>query len=311
MQVYRDFDEISRDVNSIITVGTFDGVHKGHQLVIDRLLELSKDGSRHVIMTIDPHPQIVLQRQDRHRIHLLTTIKERIELFKKFGIQNVLVIPFSYEFSQTAPEVFIKEFLYEKVGFKKILIGHDHMFGKNREGNSELLNSLSIQLGFEVEQVDAHSESGIIISSTKIRKMLEESKIEEANEMLGHKFGIRGKVTHGNGRGAGLGYPTANIRPPDIYKILPGNGVYLVSSELDGNLVYGMANIGLRPTVTSDTKPTLEVHFFDFDSDLYGMELTVSFHKFIRKEEKFKNIDALLHQIEKDERKCRDLVENL
>lgn len=311
MQIYKDFDEIGFCRESVLTVGTFDGVHKGHKLLLSRLKDIAqKDNLKPVVITIDPHPQIVLQTQDRQKIHLLSTIKERIELFERAGVEHLLIIPFSYEFSQTDPEVFVKEYLYGKVGFSKILVGYDHLFGKNREGNEELLQRLSRELEFSIEKIEAFAENEIIISSTKIRKLLEEGKIEIANELLGYPYLVRGKVVHGNGRGSSIGYPTANIRPPDIYKLLPGKGVYLISTVFEGNKYYGMANIGYRPTLTNDIKPTLEVNIFDFDEDIYERTLTISFHKYIRDEIKFRHTEDLIHQIEKDEMICKDFIES-
>lgn len=312
MRIYKDFDEIEFDANSVVTLGTFDGVHKGHRKIISRLAEIAEaEGLRPVVITIDPHPQIVLQTQDRPRIQLLTTIKERIELFDQYGVEHLLVIPFSYEFSQTPPEVFVAEYLFKKVGMKKFLLGHDHFFGKNRGGNKELMTQLETELGFTVEKVEPYIEDDVIISSTKIRHLLLETGVAAANKFLGYPFMVRGTVVHGHGRGSGIGYPTANIRPPDIYKLLPGNGVYLVSTTFNGTKYYGMANIGIRPTLTSDIKPTLEVNLFDFDDDLYGSKLSIYFHRFIREEIKFKNLDALIFQIEKDEMKCKDYIDNL
>lgn len=312
MKIYKDFDEIEFDENSVVTLGTFDGVHKGHRKIIDRLHSIAQENSlRPVLITIDPHPQIVLQSAARPKIQLLTTIKERIELFEKYGVEHLLVIPFSYEFSQTDPETFVKEYLAKKIGLKKILLGYDHFFGKNREGTYDLLSKLSAEMNFSIEKVEPYEEDGVIISSTKIRHLLLETGVAAANKFLGYPFMVRGKVVHGNGRGSGIGYPTANIRPPDIYKLLPGNGVYLISTKIDGEVRYGMANIGLRPTVTFDIKPTLEVNLFDFDGDLYDKNISIYFHRFLREEKKFKNVDALIYQIEKDEMECRDYVEEL
>ncbi len=310
MQIYKNFDEIEFNPNSAITLGTFDGVHKGHRKILSRLEEIAlAENLRPVVITIDPHPQIVLQTPERERIQLLTSIKERIELFEKYGVQHLLVIPFSYDFSLTSPSDFVKSFLFEKIGMKKFLIGHDHFFGKNREGNRELLIQLANTVGFDVERVEPYIEDGVIISSTKIRHLLLETGVAAANKFLGYPFMVRGKVVHGNGRGTDIGCPTANIRPPDIYKLLPGNGVYLVSTMFNNKKYFGMANIGTRPTLTNDIKPTLEVHLFDFDEDLYGSKLSLFFHKFIRDEYKFKTLEDLVYQIERDEIVCRDSIE--
>lgn len=312
MNIYRDFDEIPFDEKTIIALGTFDGVHKGHQQIIRKMNDIAhSEHLRPVLITIDPHPRIVLHNETRPRIQLLTTIKERLDLFEKFRVQNVLIIHFTYEFSQTPPEEFLRNYIVEKIGLKKFLLGREHFFGRNREGSYELLKSLSKELNFEIVKVDDYIEDGIIVSSTKIRHLLLEAGVATANKYLGYPYLVRGKVVHGNGRGATIGYPTANIKPYDAYKLLPGDGVYLVSVEINGTTLFGMANIGTRPTITTDTKPTLEVHIFDFDDDLYEMELTVHFHHFIREEKKFKSIDDLAYQIEKDELACRDLIEEL
>ncbi len=312
MNIYRDFEEVPFDDNTIITLGTFDGVHKGHQQIICKLNDIAQsENLRPVLITMDPHPRIVLHNEARPRIQLLTTIKERLDLFEKFRVKNVLIIHFTYEFSQTPPEEFIKNYLAEKVGLKKFLLGREHFFGRNREGSYELLKKLSTELNFEIVKVEDYVEDGITVSSTKIRHLLLEAGVATANKYLGYPYLVRGKVIHGNGRGATIGYPTANIRPYDAYKLLPGDGVYLVSVEIDGNRKFGMANIGTRPTITTDTKSTLEVHIFDFDGELYEMDLTVHFHRFIREERKFKNIDELAYQIEKDELTCRDIIEEL
>ena len=312
MNIYRDFEEVPFDDNTIITLGTFDGVHKGHQQIICKLNDIAQsENLRPVLITMDPHPRIVLHNETRPRIQLLTTIKERLDLFEKFRVKNVLIIHFTYEFSQTPPEEFIKNYLAEKVGLKKFLLGREHFFGRNREGSYELLKKLSTELNFEIVKVEDYVEDGITVSSTKIRHLLLEAGVATANKYLGYPYLVREKVIHGNGRGATIGYPTANIRPYDAYKLLPGDGVYLVSVEIDGNRKFGMANIGTRPTITTDTKSTLEVHIFDFDGELYEMDLTVHFHRFIREERKFKNIDELAYQIEKDELTCRDIIEEL
>ncbi len=311
MKLFRDFEEIEFNPNTIVTLGTFDGVHKGHRKVISQLLEIAeKENLRPILITFDPHPQITLQKEGRPPVRLLTNINERVNTLRNVGLPNVLIITFSYEFSQTPAEVFIEDYLCKKIGLKKILIGYDHMFGKNRGGDSDLLDKLSTELNFEVERIDALIEGEIAISSTKIRAALQESKVEIANEMLGYDYFIEGNVVQGEGRGKTIGFPTANIVPPDKHKLMPGNGVYFVSSQIDGKKVFGMANIGIRPTFTNDLHTTLEVHFLDFDQDLYGKSLFVSFHKFLRNEKKFSSAAELIEQIEKDKEIALELQRN-
>jgi riboflavin kinase / FMN adenylyltransferase len=311
MNVYYSIDEIDHDPNTVITVGTFDGVHRGHRKILDKLIEYSqKKQCRDLVVTLDPHPQIVLQRDGVKPLRLLTVIEERLELFRQYGIGNVFVLPFTKEFAKTTPEEFIKNILVNKIGMKKIYIGFDHNFGKDRGGDAELLKKLSSELNFEQERVDPLSERSIVFSSTKIRNALYDGNLERANDMLGYYYFAKGKVSEGAKRGRQLGYPTANIYIMDINKLLPETGVYLVGSEVDGQKHYGMANLGIRPTFTDDKVPTLEVHFFDFDKDIYGKDLSIHFLKYIRPEMRFVKINNLTDQIAKDEIKCRDMIKD-
>lgn len=301
MRIFRDFNDIDFDKNTVLTVGTFDGVHRGHKKILNRLNEISKaENLRTVVLTMDPHPQIVLQKKDRPPIALLTNINERIIEFDKAGIDNCIVMTFSYEFSQIPAEAFIREYLFKKVGMKKILIGYDHMFGKNRDGDENLLNRLGSELGFEVERIEAMQENEEIISSTKIRNAIKGQEIEKANEMLGYDYMVQGTVVKGDGRGRELGFPTANITPPNIYKLMPANGIYIVSSIIDKQNYYGLASIGTRPTFHNQKISTLEVYFLDLDKDLYGKELYVHFLKFIRDEKKFNGAEELIVEMQKD-----------
>lgn len=309
MKIYRSFDEIDFEKNTVLTVGTFDGVHRGHQKLLNYLKSVAAESNlRPLLMTIDPHPQIVLKKENMPPVKLLSTIEERIALFRKFGLQNLLIIPFSYEFSRTSPEEFIKDYLYKKVGLQKILVGHDHLFGKDRKGDNNLLNELGKQLDFEVEKVAPYYENELIISSTKIRNYIDSNDIEEANKMLGYDYSVSGKVVRGQGRARSLGYPTANIKQFSEHKLMPANGVYLVSSFINDNLYYGMANIGTRPTLTNDVIPTLEVNYFNLDMDLYESSIEVSFLNFIRLEKKFEGVSKLLKQIKKDKEVCLELI---
>ncbi len=312
MNIYRTFDDIDFNKNTVLTVGTFDGVHKGHQMLLKYLKSVAAEKNlRPLLITIDPHPQIVLQKESKPHIKLLTTIEERIELFRKFGLKNLLIIPFSYEFSRTKPEIFIEKYLYQKTGLRHILVGYDHLFGKDRSGNNNLLEEFGLKLDFEVEKMSPYLENGEIISSTKIRNLLTENKICEANTMLGYDFSVTGKVVRGQGRARSLGYPTANFEFNNPHKQIPANGVYLIYSFINDNLHYGMANIGTRPTLTNDTHPTLEVNYFNLDMDLYDDILKVSFLKFIRKEHKFSGVTPLLNQIGKDKETCLKLIKEI
>lgn len=287
------------DRHSVVTVGTFDGVHCGHRGIIERMKDhrTSDDGRRTVVVTFDPHPQIVLQKPDRPPIKLLTTIDERCEVFESLGIDVVVVIPFTREFAATSAEQFIRDIIVNGIGVEHMLIGHDHMFGKDRGGDETLLQRLGPECGFTIERVPPLACDDIVVSSTKIRTALREGKIDDANRMLGRSYSVKGRVVRGDGRGRTIGVPTANIQPLDQHKLMPGNGVYVVTTVMDDKTIVGMANIGTRPTFTDDTMPTLEVHFLDLDADLYDREMTITFRRFLRAEQKFDSKEALLAQL--------------
>jgi riboflavin kinase/FMN adenylyltransferase len=312
MNIYRTFDDIEYDNNTMLTVGTFDGVHKGHQMLLKYLKSVAAEKKlRPLLITIDPHPQIVLQKESKPDIKLLTTIEERIELFRLFGLKNLLIIPFSYEFSRTTPEQFIENYLYQKTGLRHILVGYDHLFGKDRSGNNNLLQEYGKKLDFTVEKMSSYLENSEIISSTKIRQLISGKKVDVANQMLGYDYSVSGKVVRGQGRARSLGYPTANFEFNNPHKLIPSNGVYLVYSYIKDNLYYGMANIGTRPTLTNDKHPTLEVNYFNLDMDLYDDILKVSFLQYIREEQKFDGVSGLLNQIAKDKNTCLRLIKEI
>lgn len=309
MEVFKNINDIGFNRDTLITIGTFDGVHKGHQSILTRLNEISATkGLRNVVITFDPHPQIVLNRDKDHPVRLLTTVEERLSLFEKANVQNVLILPFTKEFSTTSPEDFVREYLVERIGLKKMLVGYDHLFGRNREGNQQLLSELGKEYDFELESVSAFEDDLIIVSSTKIRKMLCGGNLDGANTALGYNYSYCGKVVIGDRRGHTIGYPTANIKADDEYKLLPANGVYLVKGVIDGKNHYGMANIGIRPTFTNEKEPILEVYFFDFNGDLYDQNIRISFLKYIREEKKFAGLEEFLEQLKNDEINCRNLI---
>lgn len=309
MRVYRNIDEIEFNHDTIITVGTFDGVHRGHQLILDKISKEAEElNLRDMVITIHPHPQVVLQKPERDPIQILTSIDERIELFEKFGINNLFVLPFTFEFSQTPPEVFIKDILFGRIGLSKMLIGYDHMFGRNRSGNFDLLNDLSHSLGFTIDKVSAFGENDSIISSTKIRNCLKNHDIKTANSMLGYNYFAKGIVVKGDMRGRTIGYPTANIEFEDNSKLIPAKGVYLVKVNIKSGQFYGMCNIGTRPTFKDDNKVSFEVFIFDFDEDIYGEPIRVEFIDFIRNEMKFEGVANLISALQKDEKFCREII---
>lgn len=254
-------------------------------------------------MTFDPHPQIVLKRGGREPVRLLTTIDERCDLFEELGVDVTVVITFTREFASTPAEQFVRD-VARKIGVQQFFVGHDHMFGKDRGGNEELLQRLSSELGFDVHAVEPKSCNGVVVSSSKIRAALLSGNVAEANTMLGRTYSLVGSVVEGDGRGRTLGFPTANIVPLDENQLVPANGVYVVTSVIDGRVEKGLANIGRRPTFTDDTETTIEVHFLDYDEDLYDDVLTIRFHTRVRDEKKFESKEALIAQIEVDRHKA-------
>jgi len=309
MEIFRSLEETKYNSKTILTVGTFDGIHSGHQKLLEKIISIAKtENLRSMVLTLDPHPQIVLKKSGKEPIKLLTTITERLMLFERFGIDCVTIIPFTEEFSRIQPEEFVRDYLYSKIGLSKLLIGYDHLFGKDRQGNAELLNKLSRELNFEVVTIEALQKDDVIVSSTKIRKALIDGNLELANKMLNYNYFVFGTVVKGDGRGKRIGYPTANIKPESPNKLIPARGVYLVSSVIDWNKYYGMANIGFRPTFTDSTELTLEVNYFDFDKDIYNKALSVEFLSFIREERKFESLENFQKQLDKDKQICIEKV---
>ena len=312
ISIYNSFDEVSFDKNTCATVGVFDGVHPGHIIILNKLVETGKKfNMRNCVITFDPHPQTVLSREGKQPIKILTSKNERISLFEKIGIENCIVVEFNRDFANISAEEFVKEMLVKKLGLSKFIIGYDHLFGKNREGNAIILSELAKIYKFEIEQIDAFKLNSTIVSSTKIRQALIDSDVESAANMLNYDYFVNGQVVEGFKRGRTIGYPTANIESEDPYKLLPGFGVYLVYATIQDKKYYGMANIGIRPTFADGNKPTLEVHFFDFKGDIYGEMISIHFLKFIRKEQKFEKIESLIAQLQKDSLQCREIIVNM
>ena len=296
------------DSPSVITVGTFDGIHLGHRKLIDRVISISKSKNlRSIILTFSPHPRIVLNNDAD--IKLLTTQNEKNEIFKSYNIDYSLTQDFSKSFSKLSPIEFVRDILVKKLNVRHIVTGYDHHFGKNRNANSNQLIEFSKHFGYDVTNVDAFFKNKVSISSTKIRNLIFDGKINEANEFLGYQFILTGKVIGGLGRGKSLGFPTANILI-DNYKIKPRNGVYYISSMFEGQNINGMMNIGVNPTF-KDKGHSIEIHFFDFKQNLYDREISIRVIKKIREEKKFESADELTTQLQKDKKKCFELITNL
>lgn len=312
MKIYRSFDEIEFNPSTVLTVGTFDGVHLGHKFIINNLIELGKEHNlRSLLLTIHPHPQIVLKKSGKPPVNLLTSLDERLELFDEYGVENVLIIPFDYEFSQISARSFAVDYLIKKIGLRKILIGYDHLFGKDRVGNENLLKELAKEHEFVIERLPRIGEADHVVSSTSVRNAIINSDLAEANKLLGYHYSLRGTVVHGLKRGRTLGFPTANIQPDDDNKLLPPNGVYFVYSEMESGRYYGMTNIGFKPTVTNDKVLTIETNFFDFNYDIYDEIIKIHFVKKIRDEKKFNSLDELKNRIQQDKIQCLELKSQL
>ncbi|NIR47544.1 bifunctional riboflavin kinase/FAD synthetase [candidate division KSB1 bacterium] len=300
MKIYWDLTSVQKTQNSVITVGTFDGVHLGHQHIIDELKTRARFlGAQTTLVTFDTHPQIVLSSPDKPALKILTTIEEKLAILEKLDIDRVVVIKFSKEFANTNPHEFIKNILFEQVGFTEIVVGYDHAFGKNREGDIETLVNWSNELGFSVNELSPFMLSETRVSSSKIRETIQTGNIKQAEQLLGRNYPLSGKVVKGDGRGKDLNFPTANIEPKSKHKLVPPDGVYAVYVRLGSRKFKGMMNIGHRPTFSA-TQHALEVHIFDFNDEIYGEDLTIEFEDRIREEIKFSRPNELIKQLRKD-----------
>ena len=308
MKIYNSIQEFNAPKKTIVTLGTFDGVHKGHKSILDKLINNSKSsGSESVVLTFFPHPRMVLQ-QDAD-IKLLNTIDEKALLLKEYGIDNLIVHPFDQTFSRLTAEEFVRDILVDKLNISKIIIGHDHRFGRNRTATIDDLIRFGREYGFEVEQLSPLEVNAVSVSSTKIRIALEAGDITTANKFLGYNYFITGTVITGKKLGRTINFPTANLEIKESYKLIPTNGVYVVSSVIDGETVYGMMNIGTNPTVNG-TGRNIEVNYFDFDKDIYGRGLSVTIHARLRDEVKFDSVDLLKQQLHNDRDASIDFFKN-
>ena len=309
MKIYQSTINFSTNRKTIITIGTFDGVHLGHQSILKKVVEAKENNTYEAsLLTFFPHPRMVLQQDTS--IKLLNTIDEKAELLDKFGIDNLIIHPFDAAFSNLSAEEFVKEILIDRLNIHKIIIGHDHRFGKNRTADISDLILFGKKYGFEVEQINAHEIDEIAISSTKIRKALMEGNIKLANQFLGYSYFISGKVIEGKKIGRTLGFPTANIQINESYKLLPKNGVYIVSSEINDILYFGMMNIGNNPTL-GENEQSIEVHYFDMSENIYNEKLKISILEHIRDERKFNSLPDLQAQLEKDKLFSLNYIQNL
>lgn len=304
-------ENVERDSNSVVTVGTFDGVHKGHRVLMETVLNKAREkDARSVIVTFDPHPRDIISPGDKG-IKLLTTLQERREILEDLGIDKMVVIPFDRDFSLLSSEEFIEDIIYKKIGVGEFVIGYDHHFGRNREGTIETIERLGAKLGFDAYVVSKQEVGDKTVSSTAIRKAIsQEGDIELATDLLGRYYMLNGTVVHGDKRGKEIGFPTANIKPEHPHKIIPKDGVYAVKVRVDGTWYKGMMNIGTRPTFDGENERTLEVNLFDFEQEIYGKSIQVRFVKRIRDEKKFSGVEELVEQLKNDKAQSVSILKN-
>ena len=306
MKIYRSIEDYDEDKRSAVTIGTFDGIHLGHQEILSRLIESSKNKDLNsVVLTFFPHPRIILNKYNE--VKMIDTLDEKIIHLNEIGIDSLIIHPFDRNFSLLSANQFIKDFLVDKLKIKHIIIGYDHRFGKGREASVTDLKNYANDYDFTVEEIKAQEIEKITVSSTKIRNSINQGDIKTTEKYLGRYFNLTGKVVKGDGLGKKINYPTANIFIEETYKIIPKDGVYLVETIIKDKLFKGMMNIGHRPTIGTNVK-SIEVHLFNFNEDIYGQVISIKMISKIRDEKKFSSIQALKEQLVKDENYCLKLI---
>lgn len=310
MKTYQGLDRVNIQ-NAVVTVGIFDGVHLGHDAIIGRVKAIAKEiAGESVVITFWPHPRLFLTPEGAD-LKFLSTIKEKKYLLSQKGIDHFIIVPFTREFSNYSSQRFIEEIVVDKLNAKHLIVGYNHHFGKNREGDFSTLKSFTDKYSIEVEQVNAQIVSDEKVSSTLIREALNSGKIIQANKLLGYNYSLNGTIIGGKKIGRSIGYPTANILPRERYKLIPKDGVYAVQICLENINYFGMLNIGLRPTLDNgENGKSIEVHIFDFEHQIYGKEVQVRFIERIRNEKKFSNVEELVDQLKKDELMVRNILDS-
>lgn len=309
MKVYYSVNEFKGVKSPVVTTGTFDGVHSGHRTIIDRLKEiaLEKDGET-VMLTFSPHPRMVLFPND-HGLKLLNDRSEQIEQLEAAGVEHLIIHPFTTDFSNLSALDYVRTLIIDGIKANTLVVGYDHRFGKNREGDFALLEEYAEMFGFKVEEIPAHMIAATNVSSTKIRKALESGAIEKANRYLGYNYPLSGVVIEGDGIGRTLGYPTANLHVTNPLKLIPANGVYAAKATVSGTVFAAMVNIGTRPTVTESGELRIEAHLIDCNVSLYHREMKIDFIARLRGETKFENRDALIRQLREDRQAVLERIE--
>lgn len=308
-----NLNTIPHDGNSLLTMGTYDGIHRGHQAILQQLIgESCRNSARSILLTFEPHPQTVINPKRIPDIRILTTIEEKRKILSNMGLDLLICAPFDEAMAAMHAEDFVRDILLKKIGFKKIIIGHDHAFGKNRSGHFETLQRMSRHYDFEVEQVDAVTFKNKIINSTGIRRLLFEGKMETANEYLGRPYSISGTVVHGDGRGQKIGIPTANILPGHFMKLIPKTGVYGTYCMVDDVRHASVTNVGFRPTFTNnEDQPVIETHIFDYHHNIYGKTVVLEFLTYLRHEKHFSSKEALIKAINEDKNRFREYLHQI
>jgi riboflavin kinase/FMN adenylyltransferase len=309
LKIFHSIKDFSSPKKTILTLGTFDGVHIGHKKILEKVIQHTADEKyESLVLTFFPHPRMILQ--ERSEIKLLNTISEKVNLLEQLGIQNLVIHPFDETFSRLTAEEFVKTVLVEQFKIHKIIIGYDHRFGRNRTADINNLIEFGEKYGFEVEQISAQEINAISVSSTKIRNAIQEGNILLANKYLGYDYFLTGTIIKGKQLGRTIGFPTANLKIEEDYKLIPLKGVYIVSSQINEQMVYGMMNIGVNPTVGGEHL-SVEIHYLNFDADLYDQKISVSILKRLRDEEKFDSLSLLKVQIKKDQTQTLSYIEEL
>jgi riboflavin kinase / FMN adenylyltransferase len=311
VKIIRSLEESEKPIPSVCTVGSFDGLHRAHQAIIREVTERSRlHGMRSVVITFDPHPKEIVKTQTGP-IELLTTLQERIDILERFEIDLLFIVPFTFEFSRLPARDFYRQYVVKGIDAKEVVVGYDHMFGRDRESGIKDILDFGTEFGFGVHTVPPFRVGETVVSSTKIRRLLYAGNVREAANLLGWSYSLSGTVIRGDERGRTLGFPTANIKPGHHRKLIPGNGVYFVTGKFDRRIIPGMLNIGVRPTFGENGRQSVELHFLDEVGDVYGKSLTVEFIDKIRDEKKFGSVDELINALEQDKQTCLRLASDI
>lgn len=299
MKIYHNFSDFKKLNNAVATIGTFDGVHYGHQKIIKRLCELARStGGESVILTFFPHPRLIIDPENQD-LKMINTINEKAKILAELGVDHLIITPFTRDFSNLSPEEYIKDILVDTIGIKYLIVGYDHRFGKDRQGGMQELETAAKTFDYQIEQIPEQDINDVAVSSTKIRTALLNGEVALAAEYLGYHFSIHGRVIKGDKIGRTIGFPTANIFVEETYKLIPSDGIYAVTVTMGEQNFKGMAYIGQRPTINGMTR-NIEVNIFDFNAEIYGQDITMTFLEFLRHDVKFTGLETLKVQLQKD-----------